>query len=65
MWAAGTPFLAAGGVFAFIMAAWRLPIPRGGALLGSLRYGLFVILVGVYIGAFAPSPRRPVTDPAP
>ena len=48
MWAAGTRFLAAGAVFALIMVASRVPIPRRGALLGSALYGLFG-----FFGAFA------------
>jgi drug/metabolite transporter (DMT)-like permease len=39
-WGAGLRFLAAGVVFAAIMAIQRIPIPRGGALVGALLYGL-------------------------
>jgi drug/metabolite transporter (DMT)-like permease len=39
-WAAATRFGAAGLVFAALMVPLRVPIPRGGALLGSALYGI-------------------------
>lgn len=47
-WAAATRFLAAGVIFAAIMIVLRIPIPRGGAFVGSLIYGVFG-----FFGAFA------------
>lgn len=47
-WAAATRFLAAGAIFAVGMAVFRIPIPRGGALVGALIYGVFA-----FFGAFA------------
>ncbi|MCV0402650.1 MAG: DMT family transporter [Chloroflexi bacterium] len=48
LWAAGTRFLAAGAIFAVLMAILRVPIPSGGALIGALIYGAFA-----FVGAFA------------
>jgi drug/metabolite transporter (DMT)-like permease len=39
-WAAATRFGAAGLIFAALMIPLRVPIPRGGALLGSALYGI-------------------------
>jgi drug/metabolite transporter (DMT)-like permease len=39
-WAAALRFGAAGVVFAALMLAWRVPVPRGGALVGAVVYGL-------------------------
>lgn len=47
-WAAATRFLAAGAIFAVVMAIWRIPIPRGRAFVGSLLYGVLG-----FFGAFA------------
>jgi drug/metabolite transporter (DMT)-like permease len=40
LWGAATRFAAAGLIFAGVMALRRMPIPRGGALLGSVLYGI-------------------------
>lgn len=48
LWAAATRFLAAGLVFAAIMAIFRLPIPAGRAMVGALIYGAFA-----FLGAYA------------
>jgi drug/metabolite transporter (DMT)-like permease len=40
LWGAATRFAAAGLIFAAVMALRRVPIPRGGALLGSVLYGI-------------------------
>jgi drug/metabolite transporter (DMT)-like permease len=40
LWAAGLRFGAAGLVFAAVMLPLRVPIPRGGALIGALLYGV-------------------------
>lgn len=40
LWGAGTRFAAAALIFAGVMALRRMPIPRGGALLGSVLYGI-------------------------
>jgi drug/metabolite transporter (DMT)-like permease len=40
LWAAAVRFLAAGVIFAVGMAAFRIPIPHGRALAGSLLYGV-------------------------
>jgi drug/metabolite transporter (DMT)-like permease len=40
LWAAAVRFLAAGALFAIGMALFRIPIPHGGALIGSLLYGV-------------------------
>jgi drug/metabolite transporter (DMT)-like permease len=47
-WAAATRFLAAAVLFGLIMLAFRVPVPRGGALVGSLLYGVLG-----FFGAFA------------
>ena len=47
-WAAATRFIAAGAIFAAAMVAFRIPVPRGGALVGSLIYGILG-----FFGAFA------------
>ena len=39
-WAATARFAASGLIFAILMAALRVPVPRGGALTGALLYGL-------------------------
>ncbi len=39
LWAASVRFIAAGAIFALGMALFRIPIPHGGALTGSLIYG--------------------------
>jgi drug/metabolite transporter (DMT)-like permease len=39
-WGAATRFLGAGAIFAAIMLALRTPLPHGGALVGSLLYGV-------------------------
>jgi drug/metabolite transporter (DMT)-like permease len=39
-WAAGTRFLAAGAIFAAAMVLFRVPTPRGQALVGALAYGV-------------------------
>ena len=41
LWAAAVRFIAAGAIFALGMAVFRIPIPHGRALAGSLLYGLF------------------------
>ncbi|MEO5985890.1 MAG: DMT family transporter [Candidatus Limnocylindria bacterium] len=48
LWAAAVRFLAAGLLFAAFMAACRVPIPSGGALIGALIYGVFA-----FAGAYA------------
>jgi drug/metabolite transporter (DMT)-like permease len=48
IWAAGTRFIAAGGIFAIAMVLLRIPIPHGTALIGSFTYGLLG-----FFGAFA------------
>jgi drug/metabolite transporter (DMT)-like permease len=40
-WAASLRFAVSGLVFAALMAVRRVPLPRGGALLGALLYGAF------------------------
>jgi drug/metabolite transporter (DMT)-like permease len=40
LWGAGTRFAAAGLMFAGVMALRRMPVPRGGALLGAVLYGI-------------------------
>jgi drug/metabolite transporter (DMT)-like permease len=45
-WAAGTRFAAAGLIFAALMPLLRSPIPRGGALAGSLLYGVMSFGIG-------------------
>ena len=40
LWGAATRFGVAGLIFAAVMVLRRLPIPRGGALLGSVLYGI-------------------------
>lgn len=47
-WGAGLRFLLAGLVCAAIVAARRLPVPRGAALLGMMGYG--VIAIGLSFG---------------
>jgi len=47
-WAAAIRFLAAGAIFALAMVVFRVPTPRGRALIGGLIYGLFG-----FFGAFA------------
>lgn len=47
-WAGATRFLAAGALFGIGMAVFRVPIPHGRALLGSLLYGVLG-----FFGAFA------------
>lgn len=44
-WAAATRFLAAGGIFAMAMVILRVPMPRGGALIGALTYGVLGFFV--------------------
>jgi drug/metabolite transporter (DMT)-like permease len=48
LWAAAARFVAAGAIFAFLMVLFRIPIPRGKALVGGLIYGVFG-----FFGAFA------------
>ena len=40
LWAAAVRFIAAGAIFALAMALFRIPIPHGRALAGSLLYGV-------------------------
>jgi O-acetylserine/cysteine efflux transporter len=40
LWAAAVRFLAAGAIFGLAMAAFRVPVPHGRALGGSLLYGV-------------------------
>jgi drug/metabolite transporter (DMT)-like permease len=40
LWAAATRFATAGLIFAALMVLARVPLPRGGALLGSVLYGI-------------------------
>lgn len=40
LWGAATRFAAAGMIFAALMVLVRAPIPRGGALIGSVLYGI-------------------------
>jgi drug/metabolite transporter (DMT)-like permease len=40
LWGAATRFAAAGLIFAAVMALRRMPLPRGGALIGSVLYGI-------------------------
>jgi drug/metabolite transporter (DMT)-like permease len=47
IWAAAARFLAAGAIFALVMVLFRVPIPRGRALVGGLIYGV----IG-FFGAF-------------
>ena len=47
-WAAAIRFLTAGAIFALAMLVFRVPVPRGRALVGGLVYGLFG-----FFGAFA------------
>jgi drug/metabolite transporter (DMT)-like permease len=47
-WAAAIRFLAAGAIFAIAMVLYRIPLPRGKALTGSLIYGGFA-----FFGSFA------------
>lgn len=47
VWAAATRFLAAGAIFAAIMAVLRVPIPTGRAFIGSVVYGVLG-----FLGAF-------------
>jgi len=47
IWAAAARFLAAGAIFALAMVLFRVPIPRGRALVGGLIYGV----IG-FFGAF-------------
>lgn len=47
-WAASIRFVAAGAIFAIGMLVFRVPMPRGRALLGSAIYGLFG-----FFGAYA------------
>src|SRR5688572_19567757 len=39
-WGAVMRFAAAGSIFAALMLVWRVPIPRGQALVGAVVYGL-------------------------
>jgi drug/metabolite transporter (DMT)-like permease len=39
-WAAALRFGAAGLIFAALMLAWRVPVPRGAAMVGAVLYGL-------------------------
>ncbi|MEO8510021.1 MAG: DMT family transporter [Chloroflexota bacterium] len=39
-WSASLRFGAAGLIFAVLMLAWRVPVPRGPALVGAVLYGL-------------------------
>jgi len=39
-WGAGMRFAGAGLIFAALMLAWKVPIPRGPALAGAILYGL-------------------------
>jgi drug/metabolite transporter (DMT)-like permease len=40
VWAAAVRFLAAGAIFAIVMALYRVPVPRGKAFAGSVIYGV-------------------------
>jgi drug/metabolite transporter (DMT)-like permease len=48
LWSAGLRFALAGAVFAILIVALRLPLPRGRALAGALLYGALT-----FAGAFA------------
>lgn len=48
LWGGATRFLLAGTIFALLMAALRVPVPRGGALIGAVLYGILG-----FFGAFA------------
>lgn len=48
LWGGAIRFLLAGGIFAVAMVALRVPVPRGGALIGAVLYGVLG-----FFGAFA------------
>lgn len=48
LWGAATRFLAAGAIFALLIPALRVAVPRGGALVGAVIYGILG-----FFGAFA------------
>ena len=46
LWAAATRFGAAGLIFSALMIALRVPLPQGGALIGSMLYGAMAFGLG-------------------